>query len=427
MTREAAKLDRPLANQIAVLRMAECDPSLVAVGPAGSVVPGMHSHCIATSGPPLRWDGYSGGQRSALQYAAVYEGLADSPLDAGKRIGRSELEIKPCSELGMVGSVSGVCTASMPVLVVEDAGSGFRSFCTLYEGPFTDRLNYGAYNENVQKRLNLLKDIIGPQLHIALRQRGSGIRLRPIIAQALRMGDELHSCNTAASVLFAQEIAPTIIEANSYAASRKTLEALTADNYFFLRLSMAASKLACDLGRDVAGSSVVTAMCFNCRQFGIQISGLPGKWFCGPHGDMTTELQHGYSAHDIDWIGGESTLTETSGLGAFAQAASPTLAKFHGGSYSRMLENNRKLYGITTTEHPVYRIPSLDGRGVPLGIDVQKVQETGITPTMHVGVPGRLGGQIGAGVLQADEAIFSSALRELDKIGAGQTSDPSCG
>jgi hypothetical protein len=72
---------------------------------------------------------------------------------------------------------------------------------------------------------------------------------------------------------------------------------------------------------------------------------------------------------------------------------------------------------ICLGEHPHFRLPTLDGRGTPVGIDVRKVVETGITPLINTGMAGKVPGtgQIGAGVVRAPLACFEAAL---DVIGA---------
>ena len=52
---------------------------------------------------------------------------------------------------------------------------------------------------------------IAPVVAAAVRRSG-GIPLKPIMQRALHMGDELHSRNTAASLLFARELFPHLIE-----------------------------------------------------------------------------------------------------------------------------------------------------------------------------------------------------------------------
>src|SRR5260221_5263276 len=146
---------------------------------------------------------------------------------------------------------------------------------------------------------------------------------KPLIGRALRMGDELHSRNTAATTLFARELTPHFID---YAVSKSKEPALTAlrflfaSDYSFLRLSMAAAKAMADAARDVPASSVVTAMTISCRNFAIRVSGLGDEWFLGPPPEVSCKLFDGFTDADVQWIGGESHITETVGVGGVAQA-----------------------------------------------------------------------------------------------------------
>ena len=70
---------------------------------------------------------------------------------------------------------------------------------------------------------------------------------------------------------------------------------------------------------------------------------------------------------------------------------------------------------IAVAESPEWTIPALDYQGVPAGIDIRLVVETGLTPTINTGIahkePGI--GQVGAGVVKAPMACFEHALRAL--------------
>ena len=65
-----------------------------------------------------------------------------------------------------------------------------------------------------------------------------------------------------------------------------------------------------------------------------------------------------------------------------------------------------------------FKLPAMDFRGTPLGVDVRKVVETGITPRVNTGVLHvRDGsGQIGAGVATAPLAAFQAALLALAEV-----------
>ena len=176
-----------------------------------------------------------------------------------------------------------------------------------------------------------------------------------------------------------------------------------------LAVSMAVAKGSADAGHGVEGASVVTAMAYSSRDFSIRVSGLGDEWFRGPMPTVDAKFFDGFGPQDIDWIGGESIILETVGFGGLSQAAAFALQDYQGGSPTRMMRSNEEMYRITVGEHPDYRIPAFGFRGIPLGIDIVKVVETGITPCCDVGLAGRSGGQIGAGLLRPPIECFRAA------------------
>lgn len=400
------------ANRRAYERLTQADPVLVDVARAVDVVPGMTSNTILTSGAPMPWAEYYGGQRNAVIYGAIYEGLADSVADADQRLASGRIRLGATHDHGCVGSVAGIYTASMPVFVVENKERGNRAFCNLYEGESRRRLNYGVYDDEVADGLRFLEQQLAPVLATAVARTG-GIALKPLMARALRMGDEMHSRNTAATTLFARELTPAFIDLATEGQREAVLDALNflyASDYFFLRLAMAAAKATADAARDIEGSSVVTAMTINCRGFAIRVSGLGDTWFQGSLPEVDCKLFEGYTEDDIQWIGGESHITETVGLGGFAQAAAFGLQAYQGGSALEMARLNESMYEITVGEHTDFLIPFFGFRGSPVGIDIHKVVATGTVPVIDGGLAGKDGGQIGAGILRAPLDCFTAAV-----------------
>lgn len=412
--RPDAAARRTRANAEAARRMCLAEPVLTGVRPAGEVVPGMPPTTILTSGAPLPWEAYSGGQRRAIVAAAIYEGLAAAEDEAVSKLDRGEIEVSNCHAHGCIGSVAGIYTASMPVFVVADQRHGNTAFCNLYEGESRRRLNYGVYDDDVASGLRFLEHTVAPVLAAAVGRAG-GVPLKPLMARALRMGDELHSRNTAATTLFLKELTPHLIDLAvagelDAGALRRTLAFLSESDYSFLRLSMAAAKATADAAHGVEYSSVMTAMTISCQDFAIRVSGLPEMWFRGPHPVVEAKLFEPYTMDDNEWIGGESCIAETVGLGGFAQAAAFALQAYQGGSPHEMVRMNEAMYGIATTEHPDYLIPFLGHRGAPVGVDVMRVVDTGVVPVIDGGLAGKDGvGQIGAGILKAPLECFVAA------------------
>ena len=405
-----SEIDRIAANRTAFERLCGAEPVLVDLGPAIEHLPGMSRETILTSGPALPFSEYEGGQRDAIIGAAQFEGLAADREEAVAKLEAGELRVGGCHDCAAVGSLAGVYTASMPVFAVRNEAGGNHGYCNFYEGTNPRRLNYGVYDEGVKERLLFVQDVVAPVIAEAVHRAG-GIRLKPLIQRALHMGDELHSRNTAAALLFLREIALDVIDMAGENSTRvkQAIEALTADHYFFLRLSMAAAKATADSAHGIDGSSVVTAMGFSCREFAIRVSGLGDEWFTGPHAQVQAKLFEGHDESEIAWMGGESPIVETIGLGGFAQAAAFPLQRYQGGSAEAMVERNLELYEITVGENAHYHIPYLGYRGSPTGIDVFRVLDTGVLPAMDIGVAGRDGGQIGAGIVRAPMECFERA------------------
>ena len=409
------------ANAEAFERLVSADPWVVDVRPAREVIPGYKDNLVLTSGAPMDWDDYVGGQREALIGGALFQGLAGTREEAIAGFADGSILVGACQDYGAVGSLAGIYTASMPVFVVENRTHGNVGFCNFYEGKEPRRLNYGCYDEGVHERLLHVSNVLAPVVGEAIRRRG-GIALKPLIARALRMGDEVHSRNAAASALFTREILAPVLDmvSEDLPNVRETLLHLAENDYFFLRLSMAASKASAD-AMHVPGSTLVSAMAFSCRGFAIKLAGLGDRWFEGPPPIHEGKLFPGHTEDEVTWMGGESPITETVGLGGFAQACALPLQEYQGGSPEIMIERNKEMYSITHGENPVYKIPLFAFRGTPTGIDACKVLETGVLPVMDVGLAGRDGGQIGAGVIRAPRECFETALTAHTAAHSGDT------
>src|SRR5262249_31239292 len=122
------------ANASALARMTGAEPVLVDVRTAGEVVPGLAANMVLTSGPPMPWPDYTGGEPNAILNGAVYEGLAPNQRAADQAIQAGEIILDSTHAHGCVGSVAGIYTASMPVFVVHNATNGNTAYCNLYEG-----------------------------------------------------------------------------------------------------------------------------------------------------------------------------------------------------------------------------------------------------------------------------------------------------
>lgn len=405
-------IDIEQANTTAVNRLMEARPILKAVAAARDVIPGMKDNLFLHAGPPIEWARMSGPLRGAIIGAMLFEGIAKSEAEATSMVERGEVEFDSCHHHGTVGPMAGVTSASMKVYVVENAEHGNKSFSNLNEG-YGKVLRYGAYSDDVLKKLHWMNDVLGTALADALAS-SNGIDMRALIAEALHMGDEGHNRNKAGSLLYLKLISPLIAKTMKESAAMSEVLQFIGDNALsVLNPVMAACKAMTDAAHGVDGSTIVTTMARNGTDFGIRVSGLGEKqWFTAPAEIPVGLFFSGFSQADANPDIGDSAITETAGIGGFAMATAPAIVTFVGGTPKDAMNATLEMYEITFAESKFFTMPSLDFRGTPTGIDLRKVVELGITPRINTGIAHKNAGvgQVGAGLVRPPLKIFEDAL-----------------
>ena len=407
------------ANRKAYARYLEAQPRLVDFVLARDAIAalGPRERRILHAGPPIAWPDMCGPQQGAITGAIVYEGWADTLEQAERLAATGAVKLEPCHAHGAVGPMAGIISPSMPVWVVENTAAGNRSFCNVNEG-LGKVLRFGANSPKVLDRLRWLGGEFFTAMQIAVR-RLADPDLKPLMAQALHMGDEVHNRNAAASALLFKRLTLALLgtELDS-AVVQRTLAFIAGNDHFFLNLSMAACKSMSDAAHGVPGSSMVTVMARNGVNFGIRLSGTGDQWFQAPANPVNGLYFPGYSIDDAAADLGDSAITETNGLGGFAMAASPAIVQFVGGTPADATANSRRMLSITLGSNTAFTLPALNFGGTPAGIDARLVADSGILPIINTGIAHRKAGigQIGAGITTAPMACFHDALAALGNV-----------
>ncbi len=409
----AEKIDA--ANQEALSRILAAQPFLDGFGQAIDTVPGMTKTTILHSGPPISWERMCGPMKGAVTGALVFEGLAKDLDEAGELAASGGITFSPCHEHQSVGSMAGVTSASMWVHKVTNRAHGNTAYTNLSE-QLSKILRFGANDQSVIDRLNWMRDVFGPVLSEAMKLNTDGLDLRLLLSQALHMGDEAHNRNVAGTTLLIQALTPYIVETDfSTKEKREVFDFVASSDYFSGPTWMVTAKAAMDAANGIENSTVVTAMARNGVDFGIRVSGTGGQWYTGPAQQVVGPMFAGYTPADSGLDMGDSAITETFGVGGFAMAAAPAIVALVGGTVQEAMGYSKTMNAITTGNNPNVTIPALDFMGVPSGIDVRKVIETGILPLINTAIahkdPGI--GMIGAGIVHPPVEAFQQALLEL--------------
>ncbi len=404
-------MDIDKANSEACERMMESRPLVVGLGKALEVIPDMRENLLLHAGPPITWERASGPMRGAITGALIFEGKAKDEKDAQALIESGKIALEPCHQHQTVGPMAGVICSSMSVYILEDMTHGHKSFSNLNEG-YGKVLRYGAYSDDVLERLRWMEDVMAPVLNDAI-QASEGIDIRALLAESLHMGDEGHNRNKAGSVLFTKILAPFIVRVTKDSEVAAQIIQNLGDNALtVLNPVMAACKAMADAAHGIKGSTIVSVMARNGTDFGIRISGLGDRWFTAPVAVPKGLYFPGFTEEDASGDIGDSTITETAGIGGFAMASAPAIVTFVSGTPRDALNATLEMYEICFTEHKYFTMPPLDFRGTPTGIDIRKIVEKGITPRVNTGIAHKDAGvgQVGAGLVRPPMEMFEQAL-----------------
>ena len=417
------------ANDFAMSRMMDARPFLVGMGKALDVIPGMRKNLLLHAGPPISWERASGPLKGAVTGALLFEGLAKNLQEADALMKSGQVSLEPCHDHQAVGPMAGVISPSMSVYIVEDKNTSIRAYSNMSDNRVAGRgasLRFGVFSNEVIAHLHWMEEVLASTLSRALKAC-NGIDLRALICEALHMGDECHSRVRATSLLLMKSLAPWVAKvATSIEDTAKILELMGDDQFFGLNATMASCKVMSLAASGVEKSSIVTIMARNGTDFGIKVSGLGNAWFTAPAPVPRGLLFPGFKPEDTNPDIGDSAITETVGLGGLAVAAAPAVISFIGGTAQDAYLSTMEKFEITHMEHKHFTMPTLDFRGTPAGIDLIKVVEKNIRPTINTGMANREMGKtmVGCGSLEAPANVFEKALEAFVAgyvKGAGKT------
>ena len=405
------RIDR--ANSLAMERILSAHPVWVGVGTAREAL-GLKSNQFLHAGPPIAYSDMCGPMKGAALGAVLFEKLAETPEEAVALLEQGAIEFAPNHHYHAVGPMAGLISPSMPVFIVRNQEGGNLAFTNINEG-LGKVLRFGAYDQEVLTRLKWLKEVLAPALASVITE-SNPIDLRAISGKALHMGDEGHNRNAAASALLFKELTGRLLQSGQDTRTiASVLGFIGANDHFYLNLSMAASKAMLDSAVGIPDSTVITAMARNGVMFGIRMSATNDTWFTAP-ADFPKGLYFpGYSEADAAPDLGDSSITETAGIGGFAMAAAPAIIGFVGGTSQDAINITREMYTITLRRNMNYSLPSLNFDGAPIGIDARKVVDSNISPVINTGIAHKNAGigQVGAGIVRAPMACFVQAMKQF--------------
>ncbi|HEX3425254.1 MAG TPA: DUF1116 domain-containing protein [Acidimicrobiales bacterium] len=402
------------ANTEVLRRIDQSQPVLSAVRPAGEVIAGFGGRTLLHCGPSIDYARACDPLRRSLRAAAVAEGWASDIDGADQLLKAGDITLEPANPHDTVVPMVTAIGPTQPVLVVDNPQGANRAYCPLNQGP-GETAWFGRETDAAIERLRFLRLVVGPVLQEVI-QRSGPIDVFGLAAQGVQMGDDVHIRNQASSNLLIKTLLPALVALDD-PRRIPVAEFLAANYLFFLNLAMAAARATTGWAMQVPDSSIVTTMARNGTDFGVRLAG-SDDWFLAPAPPVGQAMYYaGFgpetSAADV----GDSAVLELIGLGGPAAGASPSVAAFVGGTMTDAIATTEAADRICAGRSSRFKIPLLDFRGTPIGVDARRVVESGETPRVTTGILHASAGtgQVGAGVATAPVECFVAALLDLDR------------
>lgn len=386
---------------------------LLAVAPAWNGIPtaaeavGLRSHHLLHCGPPARPShALVKPTLNSAAVACVYEGWAEDFDAADRLIAAGGINFEPAQDHRVATPMAAVVSPSMRILEFVDLNdAGRRAFAPL-NGGGTGAAPAPRYGRKTRAALDLvrfLNDEVADAIEPAAAEPVSWL---PIIDAALTKGDDGHLRHIEAHKTLLTMLRGRL---GSGFAGTETEKFIAAWPIFHLNFWMAGSKCVLAAAAGVDGSAIITAFGGNGDRFGLQVGGLPGRWFTVEATPPRGTLRPPHTPATCVGAYGDSALAEAFGLGAMAQSYCPDMQALHKDfNHDDILALPEMLL---LAEHP--GLPKSRAR---VGLSARAVVERGATPVVELGIVDKAGieGGLGAGLYRPPIAPFAAACDALD-------------
>ena len=338
--------------------------------------------------------------------ACVFEGWANDLDEAIALVRSGSIRFLPAQDRLVATPMAAVVSPSMRMIEMTDlADTASRCYAPINGGGHggSPVPRYGRRAPECVDFLQFLNGAVGDLLEDI---SADPLPWLPLIDDALIGGDDTHLRHVAAHTRLI-EIFDKRQSANSSNAAANAF--VREWPFVHLNFWMAAVRCVLDGASDVASSSLVTAFGGNGEVFGLQVSGLPGRWFTVEATPPLGKLRGGFAAADTTGAFGDSAVIEAFGLGALAHRYAPQMHElFAGHCHDDLLSLPSRLLA---TEHP--GLPQSRAR---VGLVARNVTTHRATPVVELGIVDRRGeaGGLGAGLYRPPVEPFDSACAALD-------------
>jgi hypothetical protein len=392
------------ADSQAAERLFAARPAWTGVKKASEAV-GLEKHVLLHSGPPAESAHVTPTLNSAA-VACVYEGWACDLDEADALVASGDIRFEPAQDRNVATPLAAVVSPSMQMVELSDLNGGGEPAYAPLNGGGTGGAPAARYGRKSQAAIDLLRflnDEVASAIAPAARD---AVPWLPIVDDALTKGDDAHLRHLEAHKTLMNIFNERL--GSGFASS--DVGAFVGEwPIFHLNFWMAAARCALSAASGVAGSGLITGFGGNGAEFGLQVSGMPGRWFTAKADVPRGNVRAPYTLDSCVGAYGDSALAEGFGLGAMALSYCPDMQALHEGFYDDGIY--RLPETLLMAPHPGF--PKSQARA---GLSARTVVESGIVPVVELGLVEKAGvdGGLGAGLYRPPVAPFAEACAALD-------------
>ena len=393
------KTDRSQTNARALARILAVEPKWTAVRSAREAV-GLPDRVLLHAGPPLPDPTHPPlPMLNSAVLACLYEGWAKDDAEAERLVASGAVRLEPTFTRRVSSPLVSMISARTTLAVIEDGNSKAAWYSFLGTGGGA-QMRFGARDRAIIDRLAFREKELLPGFSDLLSQP---VDLLSIARSALTEGDDLHNrLSSATAVLHAVLGTRKADSPAARAALRTVLEA----PLYFLNVWMPACALMLDAAAGVKGSTLVTKLAANGQVTGIQLAGLPGRWFTAPASAVQGPFMKGAPENpQFPTATGDSGIIDAFGLGGQVLRRAPSLLAAFEPWLAK--DDASRALALLCGSHPVL--------GVEIGLDASAVVRAGRAPILSTGMVSADGrGLLGRGVCAMPMEVFKAAVAAID-------------
>lgn len=389
------------ADQAAIEKVLAVEPALQGLKPASDAV-GLDRNTILHAGPAFAKPAdITKPILNSAVVALVFEGVAADFDAAEQMILSGDVVLKPAQDYEVVTPLATCVTSSF--MLQEVAGAGRSAYTPINGGNSPGAMRLGVRTEESLELVRWLNGDFASGLSNAF---GDPIPMIPVAKAGMDLGDDCHGRTPAATAALAEILSPRL---TGSAGAEKAAAFVSESPSYFLNLWMASVRSMLGAASGTADSSLVIGAGGNGAAAGLQIAGLPGRWFAAPAAPPHHEMPEGIDPGRALGAIGDSAIVDAMGFGAMAMNLAPEQKK---GMLHLMPEGGLDLPGLLmAAEHPGF-----GSLGLRVGMAARRVVEADRRPVVSLGVLDNEGelGRVAGGVFETPMSVFRDAVAALE-------------